>query len=114
IAVYSSYVPSSTEEVVSLPKDDADKKAIEQPACSEGLDTASSSFGHLYALEDHSKMTNLEDTGIFDDAYDDRIEAIRLFLAFASFMDFTVYQIDVKSVFLYGTIEEEVYVRSNL
>ncbi|GKD52477.1 putative ribonuclease H-like domain-containing protein, partial [Tanacetum coccineum] len=39
-----------------------------------------------------------------------RIEAIRLFLAYASFMDFTVYQMDVKSVFLYGTIEEEVYV----
>ncbi|GJT79742.1 retrovirus-related pol polyprotein from transposon TNT 1-94 [Tanacetum coccineum] len=39
-----------------------------------------------------------------------RIEAIRLFLAYASFMDFTVYQMDVKSDFLYGTIEEEVYV----
>nr|GEU82909.1 hypothetical protein [Tanacetum cinerariifolium] len=87
-------------------------------------------------------MPNLEDTRIFDDAYDDkdegtkadynhletghrqeeginydevfahvaRIEAIRLFLAYASFMDFTVYQMDVKSAFLYGTIEEEVYV----
>ncbi|GKE84082.1 copia protein, partial [Tanacetum coccineum] len=39
-----------------------------------------------------------------------RIEAIRLFLAYASFKDFIVYQIDVKSVFLYGKIEEEVYV----
>lgn len=39
-----------------------------------------------------------------------RIEAIRLFLAYASFMGFTVYQMDVKSAFLYGTIEEEVYV----
>nr|GEY93164.1 copia protein [Tanacetum cinerariifolium] len=39
-----------------------------------------------------------------------RIEAIRLFLAYALFMDFTVYQMDVKSAFLYGTIEEEVYV----
>ncbi|GJX55418.1 putative ribonuclease H-like domain-containing protein [Tanacetum coccineum] len=33
-----------------------------------------------------------------------RIEAIRLFLAYASFMGFLVYQIDVKSAFLYGTI----------
>ncbi|GJR96940.1 putative ribonuclease H-like domain-containing protein [Tanacetum coccineum] len=40
-----------------------------------------------------------------------RIEAIRLFLAYASFMNFVVYQMDVKSAFLYGTIEEEVYVR---
>nr|GEX73246.1 putative ribonuclease H-like domain-containing protein [Tanacetum cinerariifolium] len=39
-----------------------------------------------------------------------RIEAIRLFLAYASFMGFMVYQMDVKSTFLYGTIEEEVYV----
>nr|GEV13371.1 retrovirus-related Pol polyprotein from transposon TNT 1-94 [Tanacetum cinerariifolium] len=38
-----------------------------------------------------------------------RIEAIRLFLAYASFMGFTVYQMDVKSAFLYGTIHEEVY-----
>nr|GEU87784.1 hypothetical protein [Tanacetum cinerariifolium] len=91
-------------------------------------------------------MPDLEDAGIFDDAYDDRdegteadynnleivisiepkkvtqalddeswVEAIQkellqLFLAYVSFMDFTVYQMDVKSTFLYGTIEEEVYV----
>ncbi|GJT79267.1 putative ribonuclease H-like domain-containing protein [Tanacetum coccineum] len=39
-----------------------------------------------------------------------RIKAIRLFLAYASFKDFVVYQMDVKSAFLYGMIEEEVYV----
>ncbi|GJS50760.1 putative ribonuclease H-like domain-containing protein [Tanacetum coccineum] len=39
-----------------------------------------------------------------------RIEAIRLFLAYASFKGFVVYQMDVKSAFLYGKIEEEVYV----
>nr|GEV05726.1 hypothetical protein [Tanacetum cinerariifolium] len=38
-----------------------------------------------------------------------RIEAIKLFLAYTSFMGFTVYQMDVKSAFLYGTIDEEVY-----
>ncbi|GJR95990.1 putative ribonuclease H-like domain-containing protein [Tanacetum coccineum] len=43
-----------------------------------------------------------------------RIKAIRLFLAFASYMGFTVYQMDVKSAFLYGTIEEEVYVHQPL
>ncbi|GKE49573.1 putative ribonuclease H-like domain-containing protein [Tanacetum coccineum] len=39
-----------------------------------------------------------------------RIEAIRLFLAYASFKDFMVYQMDVKSAFMYGKIEEEVYI----
>nr|GEW44523.1 copia protein [Tanacetum cinerariifolium] len=39
-----------------------------------------------------------------------RIEVVRLFLAYASFIVFMVYQMDVKSAFLYRTIEEEVYV----
>nr|GFB69739.1 putative ribonuclease H-like domain-containing protein [Tanacetum cinerariifolium] len=39
-----------------------------------------------------------------------RIKAIQLFLAYASFMGYMVYQMDVKSAFLYGTIKEEVYV----
>nr|GEZ40104.1 copia protein [Tanacetum cinerariifolium] len=39
-----------------------------------------------------------------------RIKAIRVFLAYASFKDFVVYQMDVKSDFLYEKIEEKVYV----
>ncbi|GKD60070.1 putative ribonuclease H-like domain-containing protein [Tanacetum coccineum] len=39
-----------------------------------------------------------------------RIKSIRLFLAYASFKDFLMYQMDVKNAFLYGKIEEEVYV----
>nr|GEV25861.1 putative ribonuclease H-like domain-containing protein [Tanacetum cinerariifolium] len=39
-----------------------------------------------------------------------RIEVIRLFLAFVSYMGFMVYQMDIKSTFLYGEIEEAVYV----
>ncbi|GKE84558.1 putative ribonuclease H-like domain-containing protein, partial [Tanacetum coccineum] len=39
-----------------------------------------------------------------------RIEVIRLFLAFALFKDFMVYEIDVKSTFIYGKIKEGVYV----
>nr|GEU34764.1 hypothetical protein [Tanacetum cinerariifolium] len=37
-----------------------------------------------------------------------RIEDIRLFLAYASYMGYTVYQMDVKNAFLYGTIDEEL------
>ncbi|GJU55141.1 putative ribonuclease H-like domain-containing protein [Tanacetum coccineum] len=39
-----------------------------------------------------------------------RLEAIRIFLAFASYMGFIVYQMDVKSAFLYGKNDEKVYV----
>nr|GEW97708.1 retrovirus-related Pol polyprotein from transposon TNT 1-94 [Tanacetum cinerariifolium] len=54
-------------------------------------------------------MTNL-DTNIPVFAPVARIEAIRMFLAYASFKDFIVYQMDVKSAFMYDKIEEEVYV----
>nr|GFC27578.1 hypothetical protein [Tanacetum cinerariifolium] len=39
-----------------------------------------------------------------------RIEAIRLFLAYVSFKDFMVYQMDVKVFFFCGKSKEEVYV----
>ena len=37
------------------------------------------------------------------------MEAIRMFLAFACYQNFKVYQMDVKSAFLNGDLEEEVY-----
>ncbi|GKE17223.1 putative ribonuclease H-like domain-containing protein, partial [Tanacetum coccineum] len=48
----------------------------------------------------------------YDEVFDlvAKIEAIRIFLAFSSYIGFIVYQMDVKSAFLYGTIDEEVYV----
>nr|GEV59994.1 putative reverse transcriptase, RNA-dependent DNA polymerase [Tanacetum cinerariifolium] len=55
---------------------------------------------------------NQEDIIDYDDVFAPvvRIKEIRLFLAYASFKDFVVYQMDVKSAFLHGKIEEEVYV----
>nr|GFC97721.1 hypothetical protein [Tanacetum cinerariifolium] len=92
----------SHEEVKSLPKDDAGNKSTEEPTCVEGsniddlgsldhqikstddfentnsintaINAASSSFSPPPALDDFFKMPNLEDIGIFDDAYDDRDE----------------------------------------
>nr|GEW34200.1 putative ribonuclease H-like domain-containing protein [Tanacetum cinerariifolium] len=56
----------------------------------------------------HTKKEGIDYEEVFAPVV--RIEVIRLFLAYASFMGFMVYQMDVKSAFLYGTIEEEVYV----
>ncbi|KAK6158950.1 hypothetical protein DH2020_006264 [Rehmannia glutinosa] len=42
-----------------------------------------------------------------------RLEAIRMFLAYAAHKNFTVYQMDVKSAFLNGLLEEEVYVEQH-
>jgi hypothetical protein len=39
-----------------------------------------------------------------------RLEAIKMFLAFACFRNFKIYQMDVKSTFLNGKLEEDVYV----
>nr|GEV08466.1 hypothetical protein [Tanacetum cinerariifolium] len=39
-----------------------------------------------------------------------RLEAVRLFIAYAAHKSFIVYQMDVKTTFLYGPIKEEVYV----
>ena len=39
-----------------------------------------------------------------------RLEAIRIFLAYASYKNFIVHQLDVKTAFLYGKIPEEIYV----
>nr|GEU98789.1 putative ribonuclease H-like domain-containing protein [Tanacetum cinerariifolium] len=94
----SSDVPSSNEEVMSSPKDDAGKKLSVEPTCVEGdkiddlecldqqmkstddskntntINAVGSFFSHPAALDDFFKMPNLEDTGIFDDVYDDRDE----------------------------------------
>nr|GFA03550.1 copia protein [Tanacetum cinerariifolium] len=55
----------------------------------------------------HRKEEGIDYDEVF--AHVAKIKAIRIFLAFASFIGFIVYQMDVKSAFLYGKIEEEVY-----
>nr|GFB46940.1 Gag-Pol polyprotein [Tanacetum cinerariifolium] len=39
-----------------------------------------------------------------------RLEAVRLFIAYVAYKSFIVYQMDVKTAFLYGPLKEEVYV----
>nr|GEU94001.1 reverse transcriptase domain-containing protein [Tanacetum cinerariifolium] len=41
-----------------------------------------------------------------------RLEAVRLFIAYAAHKSFTIYQMDVKTAFLYGPMKEEVLMKS--
>nr|GEX85248.1 putative ribonuclease H-like domain-containing protein [Tanacetum cinerariifolium] len=61
-----------------------------------------------FVIQGHTREEGIDYDEIFSPVA--RIEAIRLFLAYVSFKDFMVYQMYVKSAFLYGKIEEEVYV----
>nr|GEV23972.1 copia protein [Tanacetum cinerariifolium] len=65
-------------------------------------------FSQMEPKKGHRQEEGIDYDEVFNPVA--RIEAIKLFLAYALFMDFTIYQMDVKSAFLYGTIEEEVYV----
>ncbi|GJY05722.1 ribonuclease H-like domain-containing protein [Tanacetum coccineum] len=113
----------------SKPSSDDGKKDDEDPRKDSEFNVVSGKTS--IELPFDPNMLALEDYSIFDVSKDDedvgytqeegidydevfspvtRIEAIRLFLAYASFNDFVVYQMDVKSAFLYGKIKEEVYV----
>ncbi|GJY31428.1 putative ribonuclease H-like domain-containing protein [Tanacetum coccineum] len=130
--------PKSSHDDGSKPSSDDGKKVDEDPRKDSEFNAISGKTS--IELPFDPDMPALEDYSIFnltrDDENDDhpldqvigdwqsttqtrkmsknlkehRIEAIRLFLAYASFKDFVVYQMDVKSAFLYGKIEEEVYV----
>nr|GEX24996.1 hypothetical protein [Tanacetum cinerariifolium] len=62
------------------------------------------------------RKTVIKTKWIFKNKKDEiaRIEAIRLFLAYAPHKDFTIYQMDVKTAFLNGILKEEVYVDQHL
>nr|GFB17492.1 retrovirus-related Pol polyprotein from transposon TNT 1-94 [Tanacetum cinerariifolium] len=60
-----------------------------------------------------SSQQNHQEEGIdFEESFAPvaRMEAIRIFLAYAAHKSFTVFQMDVKTVFLHGSLKEDVYV----
>nr|GEY44223.1 hypothetical protein [Tanacetum cinerariifolium] len=61
----------------------------------------------IQALIDPSEIEAMQDELL---QFKLQIEAIRLFLAYASFKDFVMYQMDVKSAFMYSKIKKEVFV----
>ncbi|GJT90978.1 putative ribonuclease H-like domain-containing protein [Tanacetum coccineum] len=84
------------------------KKNSQQIKLSKCMVSCRLSKGILHWIKRHTQEEGIDYDEVFAPVA--RIEAIRIFLAYASYMGFTVYQMDVKSAFLYGQIEEEVYV----
>nr|GFB49404.1 opie2 pol protein [Tanacetum cinerariifolium] len=62
-------------------------------------------------LESDAEMCYAQKEGVdFEESFAPvaRLEAVRLFIAYAAHKSFTVYQMDVKIAFLYGPLKEEV------
>nr|GEU94996.1 hypothetical protein [Tanacetum cinerariifolium] len=104
--VSPTYGKSSFIDASQLP-DDLDMPELEDITYSDDEDVvgAEADFNNFGG---HTQEEGINYEEVFAPVA--RIEAIRFFLAYASFMGFMVYQMDVKSAFLYGTIKEEVYV----
>ncbi|GJW16503.1 retrovirus-related pol polyprotein from transposon TNT 1-94 [Tanacetum coccineum] len=89
-------------------------KALSDPTWVEAMQEELLQFKlqKVWILMDLPKGHTQEEGIDYDEVFTPlaRIESIRMFLAYASYMGFIVYQIDVKSAFLFGQIEEEVYV----
>ncbi|GJW47720.1 putative ribonuclease H-like domain-containing protein [Tanacetum coccineum] len=88
-----------------------DRRTQKGNSCIEGSKLDRGYVGRASTIQD-TRSLDFEGRIDYDEVFAPvaRIKAIRPFLAYASFKDFMVYQMDVKSAFLYGNIEEEVYV----
>nr|GFB75910.1 putative ribonuclease H-like domain-containing protein [Tanacetum cinerariifolium] len=102
----SPTVANSSSQDASTSSHDSDMPNLEDLTYSDAADDVG-------AEADINNLESIISEGIdYEEVFAPvaRIEAIRLFLAYAYFMGYLVYQMDVKSAFLYDTIEEEVYV----
>ncbi|GKC56413.1 putative ribonuclease H-like domain-containing protein [Tanacetum coccineum] len=97
-----------TRRMIKIPDEHAMVSYINKQRRTNYKDYQNCLFARFLSQNEPKKVIQaLEDQVILPNG---KIEAIRLFFAYASFMGFIVYQMDVNSALLYGTIEEEVYV----
>nr|GEW98669.1 putative ribonuclease H-like domain-containing protein [Tanacetum cinerariifolium] len=96
---------SSTNQTRSMTREVKDQGGLSQMFDN---DFHTCMFVCFLSQEEPKREEGIDYEEVFDPV--EMIEAIRLFLAYASFMGFMVYQMNVKSAFIYETIEEEVYV----
>jgi hypothetical protein len=83
----------------------------EHPSCLKVIrsDNGADFINASFVAQGHSQVEGLDFGETF--APIPRLEAIRILLAFLASKGFKLYQMDVKSAFLNGVIQEEVYIR---
>nr|GEU65892.1 retrovirus-related Pol polyprotein from transposon TNT 1-94 [Tanacetum cinerariifolium] len=91
------------------------KEAMTAPAWIESMQEELFRFKRLdvwVLVPAPDNITPLTLKWLFKNQHDEekRMEAIRIFLAYAAHKSFTVFQMDVKTAFLHGTLKEDVYV----
>nr|GEZ70592.1 hypothetical protein [Tanacetum cinerariifolium] len=119
VILSSSSSAQSRKQDDKIKKEDKRKRGTQEGTSSSkiqvGLKQCKKSFFNSRCRKNKARLVaqrHTQEEGIdYEEVFPvARIKAIRLFLAYASFMSFMVYQMDVNSSFLCGTIEEEVYV----
>nr|GFB56434.1 Gag-Pol polyprotein [Tanacetum cinerariifolium] len=89
------------------------KEAMANSAWMEGMQEGLHQFDRLQVWELVDKPFGKSEEGIdFEESFAlvARLEAVRIFIAYAAHKSFPIYQMDVKTVFLNGPLKEEVYV----
>nr|GEZ42106.1 hypothetical protein [Tanacetum cinerariifolium] len=103
--IYTTY-PVLTTPNTRIHKDNSLDNVVEPKRITNAL----KDLAWVEAMQEELMQFHLQNVWTLVDFPRAKIEAIRLFLSYASFMGFLVYQMDVKSDFLCGRIKEEVYV----
>ncbi|GJS29047.1 retrovirus-related pol polyprotein from transposon TNT 1-94 [Tanacetum coccineum] len=100
--------PSRTPEVVAL----IHKVVAPVPAVSIGSPSSTNVDQDAPSPTRCARGYSQEEGIDFEESFASvvRLEAIRIFLAFATYMNMVVYRMDIKTVFLNGNLREEVYV----
>nr|GFB82350.1 retrovirus-related Pol polyprotein from transposon TNT 1-94 [Tanacetum cinerariifolium] len=80
---------------------------------SKNIKEAMADFAWIESMQEELYQFDRLDEGVdFEESFAPvaRLEAVRLFIAYVAHKYFTVYQMDVKTTFLYGPLKKEVYV----
>ncbi|GJU51707.1 retrovirus-related pol polyprotein from transposon TNT 1-94 [Tanacetum coccineum] len=87
-------------------------EALKHPRWVDAIQEELNQFARNKVSQGHNQQEGID----YDETFAPvaRLEAIRIFLAFATYMNFIVYQMGVKSAFLNGKLKEEVYVKQPL